>query len=314
MSAEPVSQALPRRRALVLSPVAFRRLAVVATTMLVLIVATGATVRLTGSGHGCEHWPGCQPGDPFPARGFHSDVEFSNRVVAFFTVVSTLALAVGALRTTGLGRGVKILAWLVFAGTLAQAPLGAITVYYHLNPGLVITHLLLSLVVLGTGVLVLLGASRLVRGGDGPLPSVARWLGAATLVAVGALVVSGTLATAAGKFPGSSGQSMVRRIGHFQPAVAVHVRAVAVFGIVFLVLAVWAWRHRDRYPWLVRGCAGLLAILAVQMGVGELQYRTYGTVSWYVVLLHVALAACLFAWTVGLTARLWRPLAHPGRD
>ena len=55
MSAEPVSQALPRRRALVLSPVAFRRLAVAATTMLVLIVATGATVRLTGSGLGCEH-------------------------------------------------------------------------------------------------------------------------------------------------------------------------------------------------------------------------------------------------------------------
>ena len=314
MSAEPVSQALPRRRALVLSPVAFRRLAVVATTMLVLIVATGATVRLTGSGLGCEHWPGCQPGDPFPARGFHSDVEFSNRVVAFLTVVTTLALAVGALRTTGLGRGLKILAWLVFAGTLAQAPLGAITVYYHLNPGLVITHLLLSLVVLGTGVLVLLGASRLVRGGDGPLPSVARWLGAVTLVAVGALVVSGTLATAAGKFPGSSGQDLVRRIGHFQPAVAVHVRAVAVFGIVFLVLAIWAWRHRARYPWLVRGCAGLLAILAVQMGIGELQYRTYGTVSWYVVLLHVALAACLFAWTVGLTARLWRPLAHEKRD
>ena len=150
----------------------------VTTGMLVLIVATGATVRLTGSGLGCEHWPGCQPGDPFPARGYHSDIEFSNRVVAFLTVLTTLGLGIGAFRTPGLGRGAKILAALVFAGTLAQAPLGAITVYYHLNPWLVISHLLLSLVVLGLGVLVLLEASRLVRGGDGPLPALARAGGA----------------------------------------------------------------------------------------------------------------------------------------
>jgi heme A synthase len=65
----------------------------------------------------------------------------------------------------------------------------------------------------------------------------------------------------------------------------------------------------SRFPWLLRGCAGLLAILLVQMGVGELQYRTYGTVPWWVVMLHVVVGAALFAWTVGLTARLWRPLA-----
>ena len=63
----------------------------------------------------------------------------------------------------------------------------------------------------------------------------------------------------------------------------------------------------------MRGCAGLLGILALQMAIGELQYRTYDSVSWYVVLVHVAVAACLFAWTVGLVARLWRPLAHAGR-
>ena len=50
--------------------------------MLVVIVASGATVRLTGSGLGCEHWPGCQAGDPFPKTGYHSFIEFSNRIVA----------------------------------------------------------------------------------------------------------------------------------------------------------------------------------------------------------------------------------------
>src|ERR1700716_1280464 len=74
----------------------FRRLAIAAAGMLLVIVATGAPVRLTASGLGCEHWPGCQPGDPFPKKGYHSYVEFSNRVVAFFTILTTLVVAVAS--------------------------------------------------------------------------------------------------------------------------------------------------------------------------------------------------------------------------
>jgi cytochrome c oxidase assembly protein subunit 15 len=302
--------ALTRRWALELAPERFRQLALAAVAMLILIVGTGATVRLTGSGLGCEHWPGCQPGDPFPKKGYHSYIEFSNRVVAFFTVVTTLALAVGALRTRGLGRRVKVLAGIVFAATLAQAPLGAITVYFHLNPYLVIAHLLLSLAVIGVAVLVLLDATQLLRGTGGALPTAVRTTGGLLLGAITFLVVTGTLSTASGKYPGSSGDTKVRRLGAFEPAVSLHVKAVATFGVVFLLLAAWALRNRMRFPWLVRGCAGLLAILLAQMAVGETQYRTYLTVPWWLVLIHVILAAALFAWTVGLVARLWRPVTR----
>ena len=312
MQVESAERALPRRRTLAVSPEGFRRVALVTTIALVLIVATGATVRLTGSGLGCEHWPGCQAGDPLPKKGYHSYVEFSNRIVAFLTVVATLVLAVAAWRTRGLARWVKVLATVVFAGTLGQAPLGAVTVYYHLNPWLVISHLLLSLLVLGLGVLVLVEGSRLVRGGAASLPALARAGGVALLVASGVLVVSGTLATAAGKYPGSSGDTRVHRLGSFQPSVALHVRAVAAFGIVFLVLAAWTWRNRERFPWLLRGCGLLLAILLGQMAIGEIQYRTYSDVPWWLVLVHVTVAAALFAWTVGVVARLWRPIS-PGR-
>jgi cytochrome c oxidase assembly protein subunit 15 len=312
MQVESAERALPRRRTLAVSPEGFRRVALVTTIALVLIVATGATVRLTGSGLGCEHWPGCQAGDPLPKKGYHSYVEFSNRIVAFLTVVATLVLAVAAWRTRGLARWVKVLATVVFAGTLGQAPLGAVTVYYHLNPWLVISHLLLSLVVLGLGVLVLVEGSRLVRGGAASLPALARAGGVALLAASGVLVVSGTLTTAAGKYPGSSGDTRVHRLGSFQPSVALHVRAVAAFGIVFLVLAAWTWRNRERFPWLLRGCGLLLAILLGQMAIGEIQYRTYSDVPWWLVLVHVTVAAALFAWTVGVVARLWRPIS-PGR-
>ncbi len=102
----------------------------------------------------------------------------------------------------------------------------------------------------------------------------------------------------------------MHRLGSFEPSVAWHVRAVAAFGIVFLLVAAWAWRNRVRFPWLLRGCGVVLAILALQMTVGEIQYRTYSHVPWWLVLVHVTVAAALFGATVGLVARLWRPLAR----
>ena len=286
------------------TPERLRRLATIVTGMLIVIVATGATVRLTASGLGCEHWPGCQPGDPFPKKGYHSYIEFSNRIVAAFTVFGTLALAIGATYTRAGGRGLKTLAWLVFAGTLAQAPLGAITVYFDLNPWLVLSHLLLSFVVLGLGVLVVVEATRLVRGGDPALPRPARAAGAVLLGAATVLIVAGTIVTASGPHPGGDD---VKRLGSFQLALDWHVRATAVFGIVFLALAAWSWLNRERYPWLPRACAVLLVLLGAQMAIGEIQYRNQ--LPWWLVLIHVTVAACVFAWTVGLVARLWRPVA-----
>ena len=313
MHAGSASAAVPRRLAQTVSPVVFRRVALAAVGVLVVIVASGATVRLTGSGLGCPEWPTCTTQHALP-QSYHSYIEFGNRVVSAVTIFTTLALAVAAWLTRGLGRRGRWLATAVFVGTLAQAPLGAITVYYDLDPYLVITHLLLSFTLVSLAVLTLLEAARLVRGEGAPLPWIARLGGLVLVVAVTVLAISGTVATAAGRFPGSSGSQIVPRLGSFYPAVYWHVRAVAVFGVVFVVLAAWAWARRSTYPWLLRGCAGLLAILAVQMAIGEVQYRTYGDVPWWLVLLHVATAATLVAWTVGLVARLWRPIgAHEKR-
>jgi heme a synthase len=279
---------IARLRGFALSARGIRRLTLVNAVMLVVIVATGATVRLTGSGLGCEHWPGCAP-HHFEPRSFHSAIEFSNRVIAFFTILTTLA-------TWLLARGHRRLAALVFAGTLAQAPLGALTVHFGLNPWLVLSHFLLSIVVLTLGVVLALEARGRART-TLPVwvPRVGLLVGAAALV----LIVSGTFATAAGPHPGSV---VVRRLWSFQPAIYWHVRATAVFGIAFALLLVWLVRHRAPQ---VRGALVLLGLLLVQMAIGETQYRTH--LPWWLVLVHVTVAATVWAAVTAFVFSLWRP-------
>ena len=258
-------------------------------------MVTGATVRLTASGLGCKHWPGCQPGNPFPQQGFHSYIEFGNRIVAATVVVVTLAAWLGARLTPSVSTRVRRLALFTFLATFAQAPLGAITVYYGLNPWLVLTHFLLSIVVLATAVLILLEAwDAPVEAVPANLRRLALLVGASACV----LIVTGTFATAAGAHPGSVD---VARLGSFRTAVYIHVRATAVFGVALAALSVWLLRRRGGFGFELV----VLGVLGAQMAVGEIQYRA--DPQWWVILIHVALAATLWAATVALVASLRAP-------
>src|SRR3954447_16202527 len=287
---------LPHARSLAFAPSAWlRRTTLASAVMLLVVVATGATVRLTASGLGCESWPGCRDRYRLPEQDVHSFVEFSNRVVAGFTILATLFAMVLVLRSQ-LPRWAKRVSVAAFCGTLAQAPLGALTVHYDLNPWLVMSHFALSLLVLALGLLVALEAWD-VRGE--PVPPAARVGGAVVAAACAALVVTGMLATAAGPHPGSVA---VRRLGSFEPAVWLHVRATAVFGLAFLALLVWLWSRRSPH---LRVALVVLGLLVVQMAVGETQYRT--KLPWWLVLGHVTVAATVWAATVVFVAGLWRP-------
>jgi heme a synthase len=303
------TSALRRARAVELSPAAFVRLAAAAAIALYVIVVSGAVVRLTASGLGCESWPGCQAGSFFPESDHHGWVEFGNRAVALFPIALTLLAWLGGRRTPGLPRWVTRVALATFLGTIAQAPLGLITIVSDLHPLLVLSHFLLALVVLAGGVVVLLAALEHARGGAEPVVSRAvRWAGVVLAGACLVLVVTGTLATAAGPH---SGGADIRRWGNLVDAVYVHVRATAVFGIAFLVVLAALARNRRqaRLPFLF--ALGVLAALLVQMAVGEIQWRS--SLPWGVVLVHVALAAAVWAGTVALATLLWRPLAATGQ-
>jgi cytochrome c oxidase assembly protein subunit 15 len=296
-------------RRLELSPAAFQRLAIASAVSLYAIVVTGALVRLTSSGLGCNNWPGCQQGSFFPEQSYHGAIEFSNRAVALFPIGLSLATAYLSRRVAGIPRWAVWLAWAVLAGTVAQAPLGLITIKTGLNPFMVMTHFLLALAVLAGGVVIALMPWRPVSWPA--VPDRVRWAGLALGGAALALVVSGAVSTASGPHPGDSAK--IERLWSLHSAVYVHVRATAIFGTLFLVILGWLFTRRDELPQLFRAALILLGVLLVQMVVGEIQYRTH--LPWGVVLVHVALAGAVWALSVAFVTLVWRPrgsAARPG--
>ena len=166
-------------------------------------------------------------------------IEFGNRAFALFPIALSLAAWVAAPRTRGLPGWATWLAALVFLGTIAQAPLGLLTIRLDLHPLMVLTHFLLALVVLAGAVVLAVEAWGNARGRrESPVPLRLRQVGLVLAAACGVLVVTGTLSTAAGPHPGDSAD--IDRFWNLLDAVWLHVRATAAFGLCFLVLLVLA--------------------------------------------------------------------------
>jgi heme a synthase len=292
-------------RARSISAPTYLRLATASGVALFLVITSGAFVRLTGSGLGCENWPSC--GDkPYPEQGFHAFVEFGNRMVALVGIVLTLLTWLASRRVHGLSRGGRWAALGAFLVAVAQIPMGGITIALDLHPLAVMTHFLLGLMAFGLSVIAAFEAWSL-RDGLAPAanPAWLRWivtvLGLPVCIA---LLVTGAVATASGPHPGSSDD--VERLGlGIVDTVYVHVRVAATFGIGVLVVGWALWRIRQRYPGLLRLWIGLLLVLVGQAIVGEVQYRH--ALPWGLVLVHVILAAAIWAFSLVLAFALWRP-------
>ena len=298
------ASALTRIRALELSPARFVQLASLNAVLLWLIVGTGAAVRLTDSGLGCSHWPGCERGRPLPEKDVHAFVEFGNRLVGGVVITVTLLTWLAARRTPGLPSWVRRLAVGVLLGALAQAPLGYLAVASDLRWPVVMTHLLLSIALLAGAVVIAVEAIGLRDGRSPPIvPLELRRLALVFTAAGFALVASGTFATAAG--PHSGGGEHIDRFGSLQPTVYVHGAFVGAFLISFLISIGYLAAFRERSPLLFGIGLGVLALLLAQMAIGEIQWRT--KLPWELVLLHVALAAVVWAGTVALAALFFRP-------
>lgn len=262
-----------------ISPRAFSRLALANFAAMFLIIATGAAVRLTGSGLGCPDWPNCRRTDFVASLGqTHAVIEDGNRLVTGLLIVLTIVTVLAAIVRTPRRADLVWLSTGLVAGVLADALLGAIVVYTKLNPWLVSGHLALSLaMVVLAGVLYHRATHRYGPGARAELRcpwtvALARWL----WVAIGLTLLAGMATTGSGPHSGGNvGQDVARRLPFtLQDAAWVHsVCAVAFLGIVagaYLVLERTGAARR-----VTTTAKRLLVVGAAQGVIGVVQYTTH---------------------------------------
>ncbi|MFJ8044340.1 heme A synthase [Kitasatospora sp. NPDC096147] len=183
-----------------------RRAALAALVMSVVIVVTGGAVRLTASGLGCSTWPKCTDESltPTAEMGVHGIIEFTNRMLTYVLCAAVAWVTLAGRCTKPWRRSVSRLGWAQFWLVMSNAVLGGITVLTGLNPYIVGAHLIAAMGLVWVAVLTWERAKE----GDGepePLvPRPVRKLADVLVVAMGLLVVAGTLVTGAGHHPGAS--------------------------------------------------------------------------------------------------------------
>lgn len=264
----------------------------------IVIVWTGALVRLTKSGLGCATWPQCQPGSyvPVPESGIHGIIEFTNRTLTFVLVGLALGLFLASLAAVRSGRAPRRLAGLSFAvglGIIAQAVIGGLSVLTQLNPWVVGLHMVVSVVLIVVSVEIVHLAFRVAPVAASPrvrtLIQVVFWLGML-------IVLLGAVVTGAGP---NSGDGAATRNG-LELELMAKVHAWAVWAEVALtVLGVW-WTRAD--PRLGRLFLGVLACELFQGLVGYVQYFTHlpiGLVLAHMIGTTAFVAALTHLWRIG---------------
>src|SRR3954451_17190584 len=187
------------------TPARYRQIAYAALGVCTLIVFTGAAVRLTGSGLGCPEWPRCEGTRLTPELHTHGIIEFSNRVMTSVVAIPCLAAAFFAWFRRPVRRDLCWIALLLPLGVLGQAVMGGLTVLYGLDPGWVIGHFLLSMLLLVA--CVALAGRATFEPGERPRATdrLSVW-SVRFLLLPGFLTLSlGTIATAAGPHAGGEG-------------------------------------------------------------------------------------------------------------
>lgn len=286
----------------------YAQLTLVALGALSLIVLTGAGVRLTDSGLGCPDWPKCYGGTTPPLES-HAIIEYGNRLITGLVGIAVIAASVLAWFRRPFRGHLALFGALLPIGVVCQAILGALVVKYHLAPGLVMLHFILSMMLLDAA-FALAWCSRYEpwerRRSDDRLGV---WAVRA-LIPLGQLtILAGTIATASGPHAGAHAGQLVHRFhfegtGTLEWVVQRHAVIAAVYGLA--AIGVWLLLRRpggDRRA--LRPLTVVIGLLALQGAIGGLQW--YLELPTELVWVHIAVATTnwlAMLWTVASAGRL----------
>ncbi|MEU6130853.1 COX15/CtaA family protein [Saccharopolyspora sp. NPDC047091] len=266
-----------------------------------LISVTGSVVRVTGSGLGCPTWPQCFPGSMVPidhpeVATLHQVIEFGNRTLTGLVGFVALACLIAAWLVRPRRPRLVKLALVMPLGVVAQAVIGGITVLVDLSWWSVSIHFMASAVLIWLAAYLYKAAGE----GDEPatqvLPDRMRWLLVALTAVTAAMLVAGTLVTAAGPHAGDA--DTPRLVVAVPTLVEVHGLLVMAYVCLLAVFGVWLRAARPTKALLKAYGAACVLVLA-QGALGSAQYLL--GVPGVLVVLHV-LGATL---VITATALLW---------
>ncbi len=134
-----------------ITPTRYRYIAIAALWALAAIIVTGAAVRLTDSGLGCDDWPNCSSTKLIDVSSRHAAIEQINRFFTGVVGVAVIVAVLASLRRVPRRADLTRLSIGLVVGVLANAVLGGISVLVDLHPLAVQGHMLLSMALIVTG-------------------------------------------------------------------------------------------------------------------------------------------------------------------
>jgi heme a synthase len=287
-----------------LSATQYRRITLLVVLAVCTIIATGAFVRLSGSGLGCADWPNCTRNHFVAPASFHPQVEQLNRD---FTGLVSVAVAVAVLGAFALvPRRRDLIRWSLglVAGLAADVVLGGVLVLSGLWPPFVAAHFLLSAFIVWDAVVLHERAGHADTPGHLVVAPRVRTLGRVLVGAALAVLVTGTIVTGSGPH---GGDQNVKRLPFFVEDVArIHSLTVWAFLALTIATLVTLAGQGGGSRLVERRGRVLVALIVAQGALGYTQY--FLGVPPALVLLHVVGAVAVWVTTLRFYLSLF---AHP---
>lgn len=306
----------------VMSPVTFRRYAVVVAIFNLAVIVWGAFVRATGSGAGCgDHWPTCNGEMIHRPRSIETLIELTHRATTGVLLLLVVGMVVSAFRGFPKGHPVRVGAAASGFFLVVESLLGAGLVLFRLvtTNASIARAWYLALHLINTFMLVAAITLTAWWAWGGRRVAVAGRTGLATAVGAGLAgtvllaVTGGVAALGDTLFPAHSLAEGLAQDLDPSSHVLLHLRlwhpVVALAVGVYLVAMSWTVWARTRSPGTRALAGGLTAAFVTQLGLGVLNVFLLAPV--WLQLVHLFVADLVWILLVMFSAAA---LAAPARD
>ena len=268
------------------------------------ITVTGALVRVTGSGLGCDTWPMCHQGSLVPVAGaapwVHQFIEFGNRLLTFVVAAAAIAVLVAVYRAQR-RNVVKALAAVSLAGVAVQAVIGGISVHLDLRWWAVAVHFLPSMILVAVAAALYM---RIAEPDDvAPtrrFPKAASNWAIIAAVALAFVLMTGTMVTGSGPHSGDANAGMDGRL-EMDTRMLAYVHAFCLY--IYLgatAVSVWVLRKAQAPKDALRTATVLIVLILAQWAIGVIQFRM-GVPRWTIPV-HIGMSSMVVAFTTFLWA------------